>query len=127
MSQKEISEYLDVTEATVSKWKTAGEWDKMKAAKGLTKDTIIKNLYEEALSIQNKARDDKRNLNSKEMDVIMKIAASIEKMDRKFNLPTVIGVFKEFNIWLVNVNPELAKSVTEFQRKFIYQLSTGNE
>jgi uncharacterized protein YjcR len=125
MSQKEIAEYLNVSEKTISNWKEKGDWDKMKSARSLTRDSIIKGLYENALLITNTAKEAKRPLNSKEMDAIVKIASSIEKLDKKFNIPVVIGVFKEFNNWVVNIDPNMAIKLTEYQRKFIYHLNSN--
>jgi transposase len=120
LSQKEIAEYLGTTQKTISDWKTKGKWDEMKSAQTLTRDEIIKNLYHQALKIQEVVKGEDRMMTPAEVDMIMKISASIEKLDKKINLQVIIPVFKEFGKWLVEINPELAKSILPYQKQFIY-------
>lgn len=119
MSQKDIAVYLEVSENTVSKWKTDGKWDELKGAKTLTKDEIIKNYYLITADTLQRARDDKRSLTSGEADSLYKIACSIDKLDKTIKLPQVIAVFKKFNEWLAEENLEAVKNLTEFQKQFI--------
>lgn len=122
MRQKEIAQYLSTTEATISRWSREDKWEETKAANTITRDNIIRNLYIQAQQIQDKANNENRNLDSKEMDIIMKIAAAIEKLDKKLTIQAVIMVFKDFNKWLLEVDPEACKPLVEHQRKFIYSL-----
>ncbi len=125
MRQKEIAQYLSVTEATVSRWAQADKWEDTKAANTVTRDNIIRNLYIQAQQIQDKANEENRNLDSKEMDIIMKIAAAIEKLDKKLTIQTVIMVFKDFNKYLLDIDPEICKQLVDYQRKFIYSLHSN--
>lgn len=122
-SQQKIAEDLGISEKTLSKWKEDEGWDKIKAARNLGKDSLVTKLYSQALKITIDAENDNRILNSKEMDTIVKIASTIDKLDRKVNLPNAISVFKEFNNFLVKINPNLAKQITEYQQKFLQHLN----
>jgi uncharacterized protein YjcR len=122
-SQQKIAEDLGISEKTLSKWKEEEGWDKIKAARNLGKDALVNKLYSQALKITTEAENDSRILNSKEMDTIVKIASTIDKLDRKVNLPNAISVFKEFNNWLVKINPTFAQQLTEFQSKFLHYLN----
>ena len=45
MSQKDIALKVGVTEKTITKWKTEGNWDKLKESLLITKDSQIRMLY----------------------------------------------------------------------------------
>ncbi len=122
-SQAKIAEDLGISEKTLSKWKDEDGWDKIKAARHLGKDSMITKLYAQALKIISEAENDNRIMNSKEMDTVSKIGSTIDKLDRKVNLPNAISVFKEFNNFLVKINPALAKQITEYQQKFLHVLN----
>jgi DNA-binding XRE family transcriptional regulator len=122
-SQSKIAEDLGISEKTFTKWKDEGDWDKIKSARNLGKDQLICNLYNQALRITQSAEDEIRELNSKEMDIIIKISSTIDKLDKKLNLPNIITVFKEFNTWLSKVNPTFAKQITEYQKKFVHYIN----
>lgn len=47
MSQKDIAQKVGVTEKTITKWKEAENWDKMKESLLITKDSQIKMLYQQ--------------------------------------------------------------------------------
>ncbi|MDN4015252.1 hypothetical protein QX233_22650, partial [Chryseobacterium gambrini] len=74
-TQKEIAEIIHVTEKTLGKWKTEGEWDLLKSASTVTARKIIENLYKKAHAL---SEDPK----SKPNDIIQ-IANSIEKLSNK--------------------------------------------
>lgn len=123
MTQKEIAEYVQSNENVVSRWKKKYNWEDKKAAQSVTRDEILKNLYNNALEIQRQAKEENRSLTSKEVDQIVKIATSIEKLDKKLNIPTIIMVFKNFLKWLVQVDPEVARTITTYQKQYLYQIN----
>ena len=45
MSQKDIAQKVGVTEKTITKWKEAENWDKLKESLLITKDYQIRMLY----------------------------------------------------------------------------------
>jgi uncharacterized protein YjcR len=123
LSQKEIAADLDVSEKSLSKWKTEGKWDQLKAAATTGTSNLVKALLEENQGIVDDARQEKRRINSKEADIISKNASTIERLDKKLNLVTVIEVFTNYNKWLVERNPQLASQNTDWQRKYLATLT----
>lgn len=124
MDGKEIAEYLDTTEATVSRWNQKYKWKEKKAAKTITRDSIIRHLYSQALKISQDAEDQKRSLTTSETDQLVKIATSIEKLDKKLNVTTCVMVFKAFIEYLVRQEGGLnvAKGITSFQKSFLLNM-----
>ncbi|HUH35137.1 MAG TPA: hypothetical protein VL022_04825 [Moheibacter sp.] len=111
-TQKEIAEIVQVTEKTIGKWKTDGDWELLKNATSITARNIIDNLYKRAFELS-------ENPNSKPDDII-KIANSIEKLsNKKITVSQIINVFKDFTSWAFGQDPELAKAINLLQKKFI--------
>jgi DNA-binding XRE family transcriptional regulator len=111
-TQKEIAEIIHVTEKTLGKWKTEGEWDLLKSASTVTARKIIENLYKKAHAL---SEDPK----SKPNDIIQ-IANSIEKLsNKKVTISQIINVFKDFTTYAFTQNAELAKEINLLQKKYV--------
>jgi DNA-binding XRE family transcriptional regulator len=116
-TQKEIAEIVGVTEKTLGKWKTEGDWDMLKSASTVTSRKIIDNLYKRSydLSLDPKSKPDD----------IIKLALSIEKLsNRKVTVSQIINVFKDFIAFAFKDNAELAKEINLLQKKYVdYKIS----
>lgn len=111
-TQKEIAEIIHVTEKTLGKWKTEGDWDMLKSATTVTARKIIENLYKKAHAL---SEDPK----SKPNDIIQ-IANSIEKLsNKKVTISQIINVFRDFIIYAFTQDPEIAKEVNLLQKKYV--------
>ncbi|WP_312296871.1 hypothetical protein [Chryseobacterium sp.] len=111
-TQKEIAQIVHVTEKTLGKWKTEGEWELLKSASTVTARKIIDNLYKRAHIL---SEDPK----SKPNDIIQ-IANSIEKLsNKKVTVSQIINVFKDFITYAFSQNPELAKEINLLQKKYV--------
>lgn len=111
-TQKEIAEIVHVTEKTLGKWKTEGDWDMLKNASTVTSRKIIENLYKRAydLSLDPKSKPDD----------IIKVALSIEKLsNKKVTVSQIINVFKDFIGFAFKDNAELAKEINMMQKKYV--------
>jgi len=122
MDGKEVAQQIGVTEKTISNWRTVGHWDNLRSAKTLTKDNLVRNLYEQAYLITERAKEANKTLSSAETDQLVKIATSIEKLDKKHSLQLVIQVFKNFNNYVKQVDLDFAKVLTDMQRKYLQTL-----
>ena len=122
MDGKEVAQQIGVTEKTISNWRTVGHWDNLRSAKTLTKDNLVRNLYEQAYLITERAKEANKTLTSAETDQLVKIATSIEKLDKKHSLQLVIQVFKNFNNYVKQVDLDFAKVLTDMQRKYLQTL-----
>lgn len=111
-TQKEIAQIVVVTEKTLTKWKTDGDWELLKNAETVTARKIIDNLYKRAYALS-------QNENSKADDII-KIANSIEKLaNKKVTISQIINVFKDFTTWAFGEDAELAKQINLLQKKYV--------
>jgi hypothetical protein len=111
-TQKEIAAIVHVTEKTLTKWKTEGEWDMLKNASTVTARKIIENLYKRSydLSIDPKSKPDD----------IIKLALSIEKLSNKrVTISQIINVFKDFIAFAFKDNAQLAKEINLMQKKYV--------
>lgn len=118
-TQKEICEVVNWTEKTFTEQKQKGKWNEMRDTKSLTKQQIISMLHSQTLKIVEAAKDEDRVLTAREVDSIAKLAASIDKLEKKATIETYIEVFEEYNHWLMNVNVDFAQRNNQFQDLFI--------
>lgn len=119
MDQKEICAKVGWTEATFTKNKQKYKWEELKAAYTLTRESVIRNLYQQVNLITETANQEKRALTAKECDQIAKLSNAIEKLNRKESLSSYIQVFDTFSKWLLKVNAKLAREVIGYQDDFI--------
>ena len=118
-TQKEICEIVDWTEKTFSDTKAKEGWGDIKDTKSLTKQQIISLLHTQTLKIVEAAKNENRLLSAREVDSIAKLAASIDKLEKRATIETYIEVFEEYNRWLMNANLDFAQRNNQFQDLFI--------
>jgi transcriptional regulator with XRE-family HTH domain len=96
-TQKIIAVKLGVSEVTLSRWVSADNWQTKRAAKMLTRPQIINNLLAKFNDyLEDKEADDVN------YDKLCKLAATIEKLDKKTNIVDTIEVFMAFNKWITS-------------------------
>jgi predicted transcriptional regulator len=122
LSQKEIADQLDTTEATVSKWANADNWKQKKAVDALSPDKLVREFYNQAFDIMEKAKKDNRPVNSSEADSLVKLAAAIDKLDRKVSPSIVTAAFMRFNNWVRVQDLELVKKMMPYQMRYLQEL-----
>lgn len=118
MTAKAIANELDVTEATVSKWKKGrtGEKDwNTRRTEVLSAPHRIKELLLKEL--ENVANGDAPKIKT---DALAKISKVMENLSGKSSVQVVITVFKEFDNWMAEQEPELAIKFTEFHKQFLH-------
>ena len=118
-SQKEICVVVGWTEKTFTEQKQKGKWNELRDTKSLTKQQIISMLHSQTLKLIEAAKDENRLLSAREVDSIAKLAASIDKLEKKATLETYIEVFEEYNKWLMSVNMNFAQINNHHQDLFI--------
>lgn len=117
LTQKEIAERVDVTPNTISKW--CSKWKEIKAAKTSTRDEIVARYLRMIDSILKNAEDEERTITDSEADKISKLNKAKDSIDKELGLAVFIQVFREYNSWLININPDLAKDNNNYQRKYV--------
>ena len=118
-TQKEICAVVGWTEKTFTEQKQKGKWNELRDTKSLTKQQIISMLHTQTLKLVEAAKDENRLLSAREVDSIAKLAASIDKLEKKATLETYIEVFEEYNKWLMSVNMNFAQINNHHQDLFI--------
>jgi transposase len=125
-SQKEIAERIGVTAATVNSWVNINGWKELRAAKNITRPELINKLL---LSINNllEKSNEKDGVGIDGLgDKLVKLANTLEKLDRKANVVDVIDVFSAFVKWLElqsghepTITLDLIKKVNVLQDKYV--------
>lgn len=127
LTQKEIAKVVGVSETQLSKWVAQNDWELDRSAKQVTIEKLVRDYYKQLAEINNKAKKEKRPLDTSETDRIIKITNAIEKLRKKYNLSAYHSVFREFLEWFMKADNEKAKlfapSMLEFLKEKAKQLN----
>ena len=128
--QNIIAEKVGVSKQTINRWVAEEAWDKRRAAQSVTRPEIVNNLLR-AISNEveklNEERDAEKVAGA--CDKLSKLAATIEKLDKKASVVDAIEVFIGFGKWLQpratndeELTPELIKAINRFQDLYVSEL-----
>ncbi|MEG1842406.1 MAG: terminase [Alistipes sp.] len=125
--QNVIAEKVGVSKQTVNRWVAEGEWDKRRAAQSVTRPEIVNNLLRAINDEVERLNDEKDPEKVAGVgDRLSKLAAVIEKLDKKANVVDAIEVFMAFGKWLqyraqgdAELTPELIKAVNRYQDIYV--------
>ena len=100
--QKTIAAKVGVSETTLSRWATAGAWTEKRAGINITRPEIVnKNLVLIAKLLDKLNSEDVSLVDvGRIVDQISKLAAAIERIDKKVSAVDAIEVFTAMNKWL---------------------------
>lgn len=122
ITQAELADKVGVSRVTMNKWVKEGKWEELKVGITLTKEELLKNLYNQVASL-NKAilakEEGSRHADSKEADILMKLSASIKKMEDDVGIADIIGVGRKFTEFIRKVDVEKAKEVATLFDAFV--------
>ena len=113
MTAKAISEQLDVSEQTLSKWKKDGRWDD-KRAEMLASPHKIREILIRELKVV--AEGGYSIIDAEKKTKINKV---IEGLSSSTSVQIVFSVFKEFDNWMADQEPKTAVLFTEYHKQFI--------
>lgn len=117
MTAKAISETLGVTEKTVGTWrKASGEktnWDE-KRKSFLATPHNIKRLITDELS--NLVKGEEAELDMKAINDAIK---ALQSMDEETSTEVVFTVFREFDNWMADQDPDMASQFLEWHKLFL--------
>ena len=103
--QNIIAEKVGVSKQTINRWVAEEAWDKRRAAQSVTRPEIVNNLLR-AISNEveklNEERDAEKVAGA--CDKLSKLAATIEKLDKKASVVDAIEVFIGFGKWLQHLS-----------------------
>lgn len=118
MTARAIANEIEVTEATVSKWRQGrpGEknWDERRvevlSAPHRIKEILLKELEKVANGEDSTVK----------YDALAKISKVMETLSGKSSVQVVLTVFKEFDNWMAEQEPEQAIKFTEYHKQFLH-------
>ncbi|MBS7234063.1 DDE transposase family protein [Flavobacterium psychroterrae] len=120
LTQKEIAERVSVTEKTLAKWIKEGKWENLKKSLLTTKQNQLSFLYDQLdfLNTDISKRDFKVAV-GKEADTIVKISASINRLETETSIGDTVEVARNFIDFVRSQDLELAKKITNLFDVFI--------
>lgn len=126
-NQQDIAEKVGVSRVTINKWVQTLGWKERRAAKAVTRPELINKLLLSIDSMLDKAAViDNPEQMAGLGDKLSKIAAAIEKLDKKANVVDTVEVCIAFGKWVEHrigtdkeITPELAKIINRLQDQFI--------
>ena len=126
--QNEIAELLGVSANTINKWVNDGHWEERCAGMGITRSEIVTKtlLYTSRLLDKLNSQDVDLTNTGKIIDQIVKLSATIRKIDKQTTVVDAIEVFQTLNKWLLarmetdkNITPELLQQFQHYQDLYI--------
>lgn len=120
LTQKEVAERADVSEATMSKWVREYAWEKLRRSLMVTKQEQIGRLYDqiEALNAEIEAREIKVP-NNKEADVLSKLTAALRNLETEISIGEIVEVGMEFCDYVRQQAPDKIGDVVSLFDGFI--------
>ncbi len=118
----EIAERVGTTRQTVSRWIQTEKWETLKTSLTLTREEQIAMLYRQVSEINNAIAnrpEGERFANTKEADVLGKLAAAINKMETEVGIKDLCEVGQKFIEWLRPVDLDKAKDIAALYDAFI--------
>ena len=108
----EIAETVSISRQTISTWIKKEKWEELKTSLTLTRQEQIGSLYRQVAEINediDSRAKGKRYANSKEADILGKLAAAINKMETDIGIKDICEVGGKFTDWLRTVDLDKAK------------------
>ena len=122
LTQQEIADKVGVARQTVIRWVQKEKWEELKTSLTLTREEQIANLYRQVAEINGvivQRPEGERFANSKEADILGKLAAAINKMETDVGIKDICEVGTKFADWLRMVDLERAKEFVSLYDAFI--------
>ena len=114
-----IAEAFKISEVTISRWRTDYEWDKKREEALASPHRIRQILLAELVKVAN---GEKSTVNADDLIKIQKVFASFEKSST--SIPVIMSVFKGFDNWMADIDPETANRFIEYHKKYLHHVAT---
>lgn len=119
---EEIATKVGTQRQTISRWAKAGGWEDLKAGMSVTREEILKRLYQQLNNINAiilEREPNERFANSKEADAMAKLSATIKNMEIDVGISDIISVGMRFGEWLRRVDLDKAKEYVKYWDLFL--------
>ena len=129
MPQKSIAEKVGVSANTVGKWVKDGCWGEKRAAMSITRKSLQNELLSAIKDKIEELRDLDISKSATVVDQLVKLSATIERLDKEASAVDFIECFMAFGRWLeyqaetdLEITPEFRKLVNKYQNKYILEM-----
>ena len=112
-SGSQIANELEVSKVTISNWRKADKWDDRRAELAASPHKIKELLLKE---LQKLSAGEESTINA---DAIAKLSKVIDSVSGRVSVQVVMTVFKEFDNWMSEQDPELAVQFLEYHKHFL--------
>lgn len=122
LTQQEIADRVGVSRVTVSNWFRAGKWEEQKTGITLTRREQVQAIYRHVGEINRAVMqkpEGERFPDSKQADILAKLAAAIRSMEQEVGIADTIAVLTAFIEWVRPLDIEAAKRITNMADAFI--------
>jgi hypothetical protein len=110
---KEIGLDLEISQATISKWRNEHKWDRNRDEIATAPHVIREILLKELKVV---AEGGKSLVDA---DALAKISKVIESVSGRVSAQIVFSVFKEFDNWMADQDPKTAVLFCEWHKQFL--------
>jgi len=120
--QKEIAKMVSVSEKTITRWVKVGKWEFLRSALTTTKESVLSNWYSQLAEINNNIagrEEGSRFPTSSESDRIIKISASIKKMETESGIADITSIATGFCEFVRQYDVEKAKEISDHFNAYI--------
>ncbi|MCF0191321.1 MAG: terminase [Marinilabiliaceae bacterium] len=123
MESKIIAEKVGVSEQTISSWKSKGNWSELRAARNVTRPELVNKMLRsiDKLLDETLLSDDPSAIATM-ADRLSKLAAVVQKLDKKAGAVETIEVMTAFSKWLgyrMQTDPELTPERMKMIQKYL--------
>ncbi len=127
--QKIIAEKVGVSANTITRWVKDGCWAEKRTAQTLTRKSLQNDLMAAIKGKIDELRETDISKSGAVIDQLVKLSATIERLDKEVSTVDFMECFMAFGRWLeyqAELDPEITaefrKMVNKYQNKFIMQL-----
>src|SRR5690606_17924553 len=120
--QKDLAARVGVSENTISKWVNEGNWERHRASVILTKDEELRRFYMQVTELNDAIMQrpaGQRFSDSKEADILVKLATAIRQMETDVAIGETIEVLKKLINMVSTESLGEAKIITKWADIFI--------
>jgi len=117
----EIAEMVSLSERTIRNWAEQGNWKKERAARAITPQRLLDDLYMLVNQIVEKInnREGDKVATPDEAMSISRLADAIKKMQTDVGIVEIVGVGTRFINWMRSVDLDKAKEISQFFNAFL--------
>ena len=122
-TRKSLAKKVGVTETTLRRWISDGEWDLQRDASQITRPQLLMDAYAQLKAINQKIEKEFGGVPNKELS---DAKASVRKEIELFSVMAIhkyIEVFEEFIDWLAKNNPKKLQEWAVLSQNFISEIS----